>query len=141
MALDNGMDVKNLSTIIGHNSSGATLDFYFHVTDTMQKQAVVKIDHQIGKTDAPASGGRKENPHRSERLPALPAEAQQVRHRLRFPDQRPPLGGKTLPWGADGKRISRNVYAKTKEKCEEKLAVMIEKMKKGIAAEKGKLGI
>ena len=26
---------------------------YSHVTDTMQKQAAVKIDHQIGKTDAP----------------------------------------------------------------------------------------
>jgi hypothetical protein len=40
--------------------------------------------------------------------------------------------------GADGKRISRNVYAKTREECEEKLAVMIEKVKAEIAAEKKK---
>ena len=53
MALEHGMDVKTLSTIIGHVSSATTLDIYSHVTDTMQKQAAVKIDHQIGKTDAP----------------------------------------------------------------------------------------
>lgn len=40
---------------------------------------------------------------------------------------------------ATGKRISRNVYAKTEEECEEKLAVMIAEMKKEIAAEKEKL--
>jgi hypothetical protein len=47
--------------------------------------------------------------------------------------------GKYSPKDAHGKRISRNVYAKTKEECEEKLAVMIEKVKKEIAAEKEKL--
>ncbi len=46
------MDVKTLSTITGHISSATTLDIYSHATDTMQKQAAVKIDHQIGKTDA-----------------------------------------------------------------------------------------
>lgn len=47
--------------------------------------------------------------------------------------------GKYSPRGADGKRISRNVYAKTREECEEKLAVMIEEMKREIAVEKEKL--
>ena len=37
MALEHGMDVKTLSTIIGHISSATTLDIYSHVTDTMQK--------------------------------------------------------------------------------------------------------
>ena len=32
-----------------------------------------------------------------------------------------------------GKRISRNVYAKTREDCEEKLAVLIKMMKEEIA--------
>ena len=41
--------------------------------------------------------------------------------------------------GADGKRIRRNVYAKTKEECEEKLAKMIEEVKREIAEEKAKL--
>lgn len=53
MALEHGMDVKTLSTIIGHVSTATTLDIYSHVTDTMQKQAAVKIDHKIGKTDTP----------------------------------------------------------------------------------------
>ena len=47
--------------------------------------------------------------------------------------------GKYSPRGADGKRVSRNVYAKTREECEEKLAVMIEEVKREIAAEKEKL--
>ena len=33
----------------------------------------------------------------------------------------------------DGKRISKNVYAKTREKCEEKLAELIKTMKAEIA--------
>lgn len=46
--------------------------------------------------------------------------------------------GKYSPRDAHGKRISRNVYPKTKEECEEKLAALIEEMKKEIAAEKAK---
>ena len=38
----------------------------------------------------------------------------------------------------NGKRISKNVYAKTREECEEKLAELIKKMKAEIAAEKKK---
>ena len=53
MALEHGMDVKTLSTIIRHVSSATTLDIYSHVTDLMQQQAAVKTDRQIGKTDAP----------------------------------------------------------------------------------------
>ena len=47
--------------------------------------------------------------------------------------------GKYSPRDAHGKRISRNVYAHTREECEEKLAAMIEEMKQEIAAEKEKL--
>ena len=47
--------------------------------------------------------------------------------------------GKYSPRDAHGKRISRNVYAKTREECEEKLAVMIEEVKKEITADKEKL--
>ena len=36
------------------------------------------------------------------------------------------------------KRISKNVYAKTREECEEKLAELIKTMKAEIAAEKKK---
>lgn len=40
------------------------------------------------------------------------------------------------PTNADGKRISKNIYAQTREECEEKLAVLIIEMKAEIKAEK-----
>ena len=139
MALEHGMDVKTLSTIIGHVSSATTLDIYSHVTDLMQQQAAVKIDRQIGKTDAPMPT-EEEKPH------AKPSTFQptQPKHR------KPGTGGiyqlndhlwegKYSPRDAQGKRISRNVYAHTRKECEEKLAVMIEEVKREIAAEKDKL--
>ena len=48
-SLEHGMDVKTLSTIIGHVSSSTTLNIYAHVTDKMQKTAAAKIDQGIGK--------------------------------------------------------------------------------------------
>ena len=38
----------------------------------------------------------------------------------------------------NGKRIAKNIYAKTREECEEKLAEMIERVKKDIAKAKEK---
>ena len=133
------MDVKTLSTIIGHISSATTLDIYSHVTDTMQKQAAVKIDHQIGKTDAPMPPEeKKQHTDQSSFQPYQPKRRKngtgcvyQINDHL--------WEGKYSPTGADGKRISRNVYAKTREECEEKLAAMIEETKREIAVEKEKL--
>lgn len=53
-ALAHGMDVKTLSTILGHVSSATTLNTYSHVTDEMRKKAAVKIDQGIVKA-APKS--------------------------------------------------------------------------------------
>ncbi len=139
MALEHGMDVKTLSAIIGHVSSATTLDIYSHVTDTMQKQAAVKIDRQIGKTDAPMPPDeqKKHNdqsgfqPYKSKYRKPGTGGVYQLNDHL--------WEGKYSPRDAHGKRISRNVYAKTREKCEAKLAKMIEEMKKEIAAEKDKL--
>ena len=39
LALQNGVDVKTLSSMLGHYSAGFTLDTYAHVTSSMQKQA------------------------------------------------------------------------------------------------------
>ena len=39
LALQNGVDVKTLSAMLGHYSVGFTLDTYAHVTTSMQKQA------------------------------------------------------------------------------------------------------
>ena len=49
--------------------------------------------------------------------------------------------GKYSPKDAHGKRISRNVYAKTREECEGKLATMIEETKREIAEQKAKLKV
>ena len=48
-------------------------------------------------------------------------------------------------WKADtlqysyGKRMARNIYAPTREECEEKLAILIKEMKAEIAEQKAKL--
>ena len=138
MALEHGMDVKTLSTIIGHVSSATTLDINSHVTDTMQKQAAVKIDHQIGKTDAPMpQEEKKQHTDQSGFQPYQP------KHRKRgtgcvYQINDHLWEGKYSPVGPDGKRIRRNVYAPTKEECEEKLAVMIEDVKREIVAQKAR---
>ena len=49
------MDIKTLSTIIGHVSSSTTLNVYAHVTDDMQRQAADKIDRGTGKVEAAES--------------------------------------------------------------------------------------
>ena len=51
-ALEHGMDVKTLSTIIGHISSATTIDIYSHITGAMQRQAAQKIECGIGHSEA-----------------------------------------------------------------------------------------
>ena len=105
----------------------------------MQQQAAVKIDRQIGKTDAPM-------PTEEEKPRTQPSTFQptQPKHRKSGTGGIYQLNdhlweGKYSPRDAHGKRISRNIYAHTREECEEKLAVMIEEMKKEIASEKAAL--
>lgn len=43
LALQNGVDIKTLSGMLGHYSSGFTLDTYTHVTDKMQQEAAEKM--------------------------------------------------------------------------------------------------
>lgn len=43
LALQNGVDVKTLSSMLGHYSSGFTLDTYTHITDRMQQEAAEKV--------------------------------------------------------------------------------------------------
>ncbi|WP_151075684.1 site-specific integrase [Flintibacter sp. KGMB00164] len=50
-ALAHGMDIKTLSTILGHVSSTTTLNTYSHVTDEMRQMAAVKIDQGIAKAE------------------------------------------------------------------------------------------
>lgn len=43
MVLQNGVDVKTLSGILGHYSAGFTLDTYGHVTTQMQEDVANKM--------------------------------------------------------------------------------------------------
>ena len=136
--------IKILSAMIGHISSETTLNIYSHITDTMQQQAAVKIDREIGGTDAQMP--EPTTPKASEPTPtkATPEkEFEPYKGKIR----KPGTGcvtmindhlyeGRFTPTNADGKRISRNIYAQTREECEAKLAVLIVEMKAEIKAEK-----
>ena len=136
-ALESGMDVKTLSTIIGHVSEKTTLNVYTHVTDTMRQTAAAKIDHGIGRCepqDKVNSGSKGLPTQTSDTLPAAPFES--YRGKIR----KPGTGcvtqindhlweGKFSPKWPDGKKLSRSVYAGTEAECEEKLAELIRQMK------------
>ena len=137
MSLEYGMDVKTLSSVIGHTSVRTTLDIYSHTTDTMQQNAATKIDKGIAKNEEaePTEGSTQEASQFAK------FEAKKNKYR------KPGTGcvykindhlyeGKYSPTNAHGKRISKNVYAKTEEECEEKLAEMIKEMKAEIKREK-----
>ena len=55
MALQNGMDAKTLSAMLGHVSAATMLDIYTHITDDMQCTAAANIDRVIGKVAPPES--------------------------------------------------------------------------------------
>ena len=111
------------------------------ITDTMQRQAAVHIDRKIGGTDA-----RMPTMKREERKDTAPVEFTPYKPKIR----KPGTGcvtmindhlyeGRYTPTNAYGKRESHNIYAKTREECEEKLAEMIVQVKAQIKAEKDKM--
>ena len=134
-SLEHGMDVKTLSTIIGHVSSSTTLNIYTHVTDQMRRTAAAKIDRGIGKGTALPE---------AEVLPQKPTPSTFRAYKgLR---RKPGTGcisqindqlweGRYSP-RVNGKRLARNVYARTEAECEEKLAALIREMKRELAAER-----
>lgn len=138
-ALEHGMDIKTLSTIIGHVSSSTTLNIYAHVTNDMQRQAAAKIDQGIGKVDA------KESTPLSELKPTM-TDFQPTRKRkrrwgtgsLRQNQNGQWIGRYAITW-PDGRLEARNVHADTEEECEKLLAMMIAEMKAEVAVEKERL--
>ena len=141
LALENGMDVKTLSAMMGHVSAATTLDIYTHITNDMRLTAAANIDRGIGKAvpqeDASEPGQE-----------TAPAQAEKPK----MTDFKPYVGrkrrsgtgcvseindhlfeGRYSPKWPDGKKHARNVYAHTREECEEKLKVLIVEMKAEIA--------
>lgn len=141
MALENGIDIKSLSAMLGHISSETTIDIYSHITDTMRQQAAVKIDHQISGIEAEIPRD-KERP----RIDTTPPNFEPYKPKCRksgtgcvtmINDHL--YEGRYTPTNAYGKRESHNIYAKPREECEAKLAAMIAQVKADIKAEKKRL--
>ena len=134
--LEHGMDIKTLSTIIGHVSSSTTLNVYAHVTDEMHRTAAVKIDQGIGRAEPQeeaATAPQKPAPstfqaHKGQRRKPGTGCVSQINGHL--------WEGRYSPIWPDGKKHARNVYAHSEAECETLLAEMILEMKAEIAAEK-----
>lgn len=141
MSLEHGMDIKTLSTVIGHVSSSTTLNIYAHVTDEMRQTAARKIDRGISKiesTQEAKTTARKLTPsafqpYKGKRRKPGTGCVTQINDYL--------WEGRYSPVWPDGKKHPRNVYAKTREDCEQLLAEMILQMKAEIAAEKERLKV
>ena len=48
IALQNGVDIKTVSGMLGHFSAGFTLDTYAHVTTSAQKEAAQTMANVLG---------------------------------------------------------------------------------------------
>ena len=146
MALEHGMDIKTLSTMIGHVSSATTLDIYSHITTEMQIKAAQSIDKGIGKVNSQVNEKAVPTPIKREKTALKNSTFVPKDGKIRrsgsggiYQVSQNVWEGSFTPTHADGKRIKHNVYAKTKEECEIKLAEMIAEKKAEIAAEKAKL--
>lgn len=135
-SLEHGMDVKTLSTIIGHVSSSTTLNIYAHVTDEMQRTAAAKIDRGIVKSEvaqevdtAPRNPPPSTfQPYKGQRRKPGTGCVSQINENL--------WEGRYSPRLPNGTRLARNVYAHSEEECEQKLSQLIREMKQEIAAMK-----
>ena len=126
LALENGMDVKTLSAMLGHVSAATTLDIYTHITGDMQRAAAASIDRSIGK----AEPQEEAEPERKGIVDFQPYVGKK---------RKPGTGcvteindhlfeGRYSPIWPDGTQHSRNVYAHTRDECEEKLKTLIAEM-------------
>lgn len=134
MALQSGMDVKTLSSVIGHVSSATTLDIYAHITDDMQRGAAKKIERGMSKK---ATIDVPDIPVQEAPVVFEPYEPSFGRKRRSGTGCISEINdhlyeGRYSPKWPDGKRHPRNVYAKTREECQEKLKALIEEMDREI---------
>ena len=149
LALQNGMDVKTLSAMLGHVSAATTLDIYTHITDDMRLTAAANIDRGIGKAvpqeDASEPGqetapAQVEKPSMTDFKPYVGRKRRsgtgcvtEINDHL--------FEGRYSPKWPDGKKHARNVYAHSEEECERLLAEMIQQVKAEIAVERERLNL
>ena len=139
LALENGMDVKTLSAMLGHVSAATTLDIYTHITDDMQRAAAANIDRGIGKAEPQASALTQEQKTARPETTGM-TDFKPYKGRMRKPGtgciseiNDHLFEGRYSPTWIDGKKHARNVYAHTREECEDKLKVLIKEMKAELA--------
>ena len=139
VALGSGMDVKTLSATLGHVSAATTLDIYTHITNPMRSEAAAKIDQRIAKVDPKEKEMASKQASETAPQPFVPFIPYNGKIR------KPGTGcitqisehcweGRYSPVWPDGKKHSRNVYAKTREECEALLPGLIQQMKAEIMA-------
>ena len=126
LALENGMDVKTLSAMLGHVSAVTTLDIYTHITGDMQRAAAASIDRSIGKMEPQEEAESEQKgivdfqPYvGKKRKPGTGCVSELNDHLFE---------GRYSPVWPDGTQHSRNVYAHTRDECEEKLKALITEM-------------
>lgn len=137
-ALAQGMDVKTLSTIIGHVSTSTTLNVYAHATDTMREAAAMKIDRGIAKAEPQESIENKRKPTMTTFRPIKHERRKHGTGHLGKTSANRWGGSYTAIWSDGGKR-TRYVHADSEEECEKLLAELITEMKAELAAEKERL--
>ena len=125
MALEYGIDVKTLSSTLGHSSVDITLDTYSHSNKKMKENAASAIDMSFGRNKGKALLPRR----RTEQAEPEKFEAYKGKKRKPGTGYVKQIGpncwqGRYTPT-IDGKRVSRNVYAPTEEECEKKLKELI----------------
>ena len=109
----------------------------------MRLQAAVKIDREIGGVDEPIPESKNEpsqtvssefdgfvEPYKPKIRKSGTGWVTMINEHL--------YEGRYSP-KINGKRMAKNVYAKTREECEEKLAAMIEEVKREIEQQKQKI--
>ena len=137
LALESGKDVKTLSAMLGHVSAATTLDIYTNITDDMRLTAAANIDRSIGKAvpqEDASEPGQETAPATAEK-PSMTDFKPYVGRKRRsgtgcvseINDHL--FEGRYSPKWPDGKKHARNVYAHTREECEEKLKLLIAEMK------------
>lgn len=126
MALENGIDVKTLADILGHNTVETALDTYTHITNEMQNQSAITIDRKIAgiKYTEEKTGlqiDRDFKPNKGKRRKGGTGYIKRLSENC--------WQGRYSPV-EDGKRKTYNVYAPTEDECKDKLIRLIEDQKK-----------
>lgn len=139
MALENGLDIKTLSAVLGHSSAETTISVYSHVTGEMERNAAKKMDDAFGTPkpadspvcdDNPEDGQTPEQETKYAEFTAQKSKKCKLGTGCIFKVSKNTWQGKYTPRSKDGKREQHIVYAKSEEECERKLGEMIREFKK-----------